>query len=314
MKTYVITTLIICLFLPNGFGQQNLPEPGQYVIDISSGPIWYHVIGETDATPIVMMHGGPGGTSAYLYPLAVLSDTWPVILFDQPGTGRSGSLTDTTLMTIGYMVDQVHEFIDSLGLKTYYLYGHSWGTTLGLEYYLAYPEGIEALIFNSPLASTAMWVADADTLIATLPDSIQQAIDDSEASGNFDDPEYREAERVYYSQFISRHRKNVSTPWDVEYVPGNSTMYEYMWGPSEFTATGTLRDYDRLDRLEEIEVPTLWVTGEYDEARPSTVRYYHSLTPGSRFEVIDDAAHGTMFDNQEENVEVIREFLLEVER
>ena len=34
-------------------------------------------------------------------------------------------------------------------------------------------------------------------------------------------------------------------------------VYETMWGPNEFTVTGTLKDWDVIDRLGEIEVPTL---------------------------------------------------------
>lgn len=87
-----------------------------------------------------------------------------------------------------------------------------------------------------------------------------------------------------------------------------------MWGPSEFTATGTLRDFDVTDSLSLIEVPTLFLTGEHDEARPATVRYSASLVPGANFGVIPDAAHLTMQDNPEETVRVIREFLRRVDR
>ena len=86
-------------------------------------------------------------------------------------------------------------------------------------------------------------------------------------------------------------------------------MYEYMWGPSEFTATGTLKDYDRVDRLDEISVPVLWITGEFDEARPVTVRYFSTLTPKGEFSMVRNAAHSTMHDNRAENIRLIRDFL-----
>jgi proline-specific peptidase len=289
-----------------------VPKPGQATSDVSGGTIWYHVIGEGTKPPLLMLHGGPGGTCYSLYPLTELSDDRAVILFDQIGGGRSEYISDTSLMTMEYQLEQLHEFIEKLGLEKFYLYGHSWGTMLGLDYYLKYPEGIKGLIFNSPLASTEMWMADADTLIATLPDSIQTAIETNERSQTYDSNEYQEANYVYYKNFISRNPR-IKTEYDVERKPGNREMYMYMWGPSEFTTTGTLMNYDRLDRLDEIDIPTLWTTGEYDEARPSTVRYYHSLTPHSEFEVIEGAAHATMHDNQEKNVSVIRDFLEGIE-
>ena len=83
----------------------------------------------------------------------------------------------------------------------------------------------------------------------------------------------------------------------------------YMWGPSEFTALGQLKTYDRTSRLGEIKVPTLFMTGEFDEARPSTVKYYQSLVPGAKFEMIKGAAHLTMQDKPEENNRVVTNFL-----
>lgn len=282
--------------------------PGISKVDIGGNSIWYHVIGDGKSTPILMLHGGPGGTSYSLYALSALSDDHTLIIFDQVGTGRSGNLQDTTLMNMDYFVDQLHAFVKKLGLEKYIMYGHSWGTMLAIDYYLAHPEGIEAMIMNSPLMSSDYWMKDADTLISTLPDSIQQYIRISNATGQYDSREYQYAKWVHYKNFISRGER-VPGPDSIKRVPGNRLMYMYMWGPSEFRATGTLKEYDRLDRLGELNVPVLWITGEYDEARPSTVQTYHRLDPGSDFTIIPDAGHGTMHDNQAENVQLMRDFL-----
>jgi len=42
-------------------------------------------------------------------------------------------------------------------------------------------------------------------------------------------------------------------------------VYETMFGPSEFHATGLLKDWDITDRLPEIDVPTLVTSGQYDD-------------------------------------------------
>jgi proline iminopeptidase len=256
--------------------------------------IWYNVIGESNKPPVLMLHGGPGGTCYSLYPLTELCDEYQVILFDQIGSGRSTPISDTGLMTMEYQLEQLHEFIEVLGLTKFYLYGHSWGTMLGLDYYLRFPEGIKALIFNSPLVSSEMWMHDADTLVSTLSDSLQMIIKVNEANQTYDSPDYQLAIYEYYKKFISRGER-IRTKYDVKRAPGNDIMYMYMWGPSEFNATGTLKTYDRLNRLE--------------EARPSTVRYYASLSPKSVFKMIPGAAHGTFHDNPKDNVRFIREFL-----
>jgi proline iminopeptidase len=117
---------------------------------------------------------------------------------------------------------------------------------------------------------------------------------------------------VYYEHYLLRNSRIV-TQYDSIPQNGNDSIYRYMWGPSEFTATGTLKNYDITCRLDEITLPTLFITGEFDEARPTTVRYFHSLVPHSTFEVIDHAGHATMHDNAPQNIRVIRDFLNELE-
>jgi proline iminopeptidase len=85
-----------------------------------------------------------------------------------------------------------------------------------------------------------------------------------------------------------------------------------MWGPSEFTSTGTLRNYDRLEQLKTVSVPVLLFTGEYDEARPTTVQYYQSLIPDATYREIPNAAHSTLNDNKEETLQVVMEFLRKI--
>jgi proline iminopeptidase len=86
-----------------------------------------------------------------------------------------------------------------------------------------------------------------------------------------------------------------------------------MWGPSEFYATGTLKDYDRTSRLGELEVPVLLTAGRYDEATPETTAWYRSLIPGAELVIFENSAHATMLDEAERYVEVLRGFLRKVE-
>ena len=90
--------------------------------------------------------------------------------------------------------------------------------------------------------------------------------------------------------------------------------YVYMWGSNEFSATGTLKDYDRTADLGRVDVPTLYIAGEFDSARPSTVGYYQSLTPGSRLVVVPGAGHFISHDNPEPEIMAIRAFLSEMDK
>jgi proline iminopeptidase len=304
MKKYLLG--LFTLFLMNACTTSTPPKEG--FIEVEGGKIWYRIDGEGDKTPVLLLHGGPGSSSFNLEPLKELSQDRPVIFLDQLGCGRSTRITDTTLMTIEKNVEQLEQVRKALKLDNFYLYGHSWGTMLGMDYYVKYPKGIQGLIFSSPLFSTKIWTDDADTLIATLPEATQKAIRESERQKNYASEAYKQAMKVYYKAYVRRSDKSKSQQ-DTAAKYFGENVYNFMWGPSEFTATGNLLNYNRLKDLPKITVPTLLTAGEYDEARPSSVRYYTSLIPGAQFKEIPQAAHSTMMDNPKEYIGVLREFL-----
>lgn len=308
MKKYLLG--LFTLFLMNACTNPAPPKEG--FIEVKGGKIWYRIDGEGEKTPVLLLHGGPGSSSFYLEPLKELSQDRPVIFLDQLGCGRSTRITDTTLMTIEQNVEQLEQVRKALKLDKFYLYGHSWGTMLGMDYYVKYPKGIQGLIFSSPLFSTKIWTDDADTLIATLPEATQKAIRESERLKDYANEAYKEAMKVYYKAYVRRSDKSKSQQ-DTAAKYFGENVYNFMWGPSEFTATGNLLNYNRLKDLPKIKVPTLLTAGEYDEARPSSVLYYTSLIPGAKFKVIPRAAHSTMMDNPKEYIGVLREFLSELD-
>ncbi|WP_149274037.1 proline iminopeptidase-family hydrolase [Pareuzebyella sediminis] len=286
--------------------------PSEGYVAVKGGEIWYGILGEGNKKPIMLLHGGPGSTSQYFYQLEPLSEERPIILFDQLGSGRSTYHTDTTLMTIPNFVSQVAKLKEALDLEEYFVLGHSWGSALAMEYYLAHPDGIEGIIFSSPLLSTSLWEADADTLIRSLPDSIQNIISIAEKNRDFDTSDYKYADSIYWSKFGLRKGDKKHFLDTVDVSP-NKVIYKYMWGPSEFMATGTLKNFDRVKNLAEIKLPVLFLTGEFDEARPSTVSRFKGLVPDSRFEVIKEAGHSTMRDNAEQYNKAIAQFLNEID-
>jgi proline iminopeptidase len=287
-------------------------QPGEGYVDVPGGRVWYRIVGSGTETPLLLLHGGPGVPSYYLKPLAALADERPVIFYDQLGAGRSDPITDTTLLTVDRFVAELAAVREALGLDEVHILGHSWGTMLATDYLLTKPAGVRSVILASPALSIPRWLADADTLLLTMPDSIQDAVARHEAAGTFDAPEYQAAVLAFYQRYVAR-RLPWSADLDSAVAQLSATVYGYMWGPSEFTGTGTLRDYDRTGRLNELTLPTLFTTGRYDEARPATVEYYRSLVPGAELAILENSAHLTMQDEPEENVRVVREFLRRVE-
>ncbi len=307
MKTKTLINLILLTLVIFGCRKEPVIHHKEGYVTVEGGKIWYRILGEGKRTPVLLLHGGPGGTHRSFYQFEPIAQDRPLILFDQLGSGKSGVHQDTSLLRVEKFVAQVHALRQALHLEEVYLHGHSWGTALALESYLAHPEGVKGIVFNSPYFSTSLWEADADTLITYLPDSIQRAIETGEREGNFTSKAYQNANHIFMKNYGIRNEKP-SNPWDTVQAKRNDFIYNYMWGPTEFTATGTLKTYDRLESLKEIEVPTLFLTGEFDEARPTTVKRFQGLVENSEFVVIEGAGHGTMHDNREQNINVIRDF------
>ncbi len=307
-SVYQCLIFLFAVFYLTGCSTDQTFSPSEGYINVEGGRIWYKITGEGNQIPIVILHGGPGASSWYLKPLESLGRDRPVVFFDQLGCGRSDYHTDTTLMTIEYHVEQLHQLLQALDIREFCLYGHSWGSLLAFEYYLSYPTGISALIFGSPVFSVKRWTRDADTLIALLPDSVQYTIRYHQCAGTTDSEEYQRATEVYFNHFVIRNR-----PWSPEVdstlASLNQFIYQYMWGPDEFSPQGTLLHYEGVEELGSINVPVLFLCGEFDEARPSTVQFYADKVPGSEFFVVPFAAHMTMQDNPDEEVSVISDFL-----
>jgi len=277
-------------------------------VEVNGGKVWYRMNGKGPETPLLLLHGGPGSSSFSFDPLTALSEDRPIIFYDQLGSGRSDRISDTSLMTVERYVEEVEQLRKSLELEKVYVYGHSWGTALGLEYYLKYPKHVKGIIFSSPYFSTKRWIKDANKLVKKLPDSVQQIIKINEKNKTFDNPRYKEAVNLFYAKHLRRKERPQSRKDSANMFFGTN-VYEYMWGPSEFTATGTLLNYDRIDKLQEVDVPTLFMTGTYDEARPETVKNYQRLVSGSEYVEISEAGHATLNDNQSQTIKAVKRFI-----
>jgi proline-specific peptidase len=278
-------------------------------IQVDGGRVWYMRVGNGPGTPVLLLHGGPGSSHFGLKPLLALADERPVILYDQLGSGRSDRPTDTTLFTVDRYVRELQTLRDSLGLTDVHLFGHSWGAMLAEAYMATKPAGVRSLMLSSPLVTTAQWTHDADSLIRLLPDSVQQAIATNEAANTTDSPAYAAAMDAYYARHL--RRQPVANPADADSSKSafGSLVYNYMWGPSEFTSTGTLKTFDATAWLRQITVPTLFLAGEFDEATPSSTKQFSTLVPGAQFVMIPNSGHATANDNLPALLAALRPFL-----
>jgi proline iminopeptidase len=269
-----------------------LAQTREGFLGVPGGPVYYRVEGAGRATPVLMVHGGPGGNSCAFLNYAPLTSDRRIAMFDQLGSGRSARPRDPSLWRMERYVEELHTVRRKLGLKRVHLLGHSWGGSIVAQYVLIKgTKGIASLVLSSALLSTPDWIRDADELRRQLPDETQAILRKHEQAGTTDSDEYKAAENEYNRRFV---RRNLAVPFpaDCNGAPANSQIYESMWGPSEFHATGTLKTFDVTPRLGELKLPVLLIVGEFDEARPETARRYQGQIPGAQLKVVPDAAHG----------------------
>ena len=306
-------TVLTVLILATGAACRKPSPPAEGFVRVDGGRVWYHRVGSGNRTPVLVLHGGPGSCSYYLKPLLALASDRPVIIYDQLGCGKSDRPTDTTLFTVDRYVRELQAVRDSLGLREIHLLGHSWGGMLAQAYMGTHPAGVRSLILSSPVVTTAQWEIDADSMIEELPDSIRAAIAKHEANHTTDAPEYVAAMKAFYRLHLMRQPPRSQADEDSSNAAFSKQVYEYMWGPSEFTSTGTLKHYDATAWLRSITVPTLFLAGEFDEATPTSTRRFSQLVPGAEFVMIPGSGHMTHNDNLEAVLTAVRGFLARVE-
>jgi pimeloyl-ACP methyl ester carboxylesterase len=90
-------------------------------------------------------------------------------------------------------------------------------------------------------------------------------------------------------------------------------VYRAMCGTSEFNVTGSLRDWDRSDRLHLIQQPTLVISGQYDEATPKVAGFLHQGIAHSEWELMADCLHLCHLEQTERYLERVNTFLDKVE-
>ena len=279
---------------------------------------WYRIVGGAEQPgkwPMLALHGGPGVPHDYLEPLEALAATGRrVIFYDQLGCGNSDQPHDPSLWRVPLFVEEVGAIRAALGLERVHLLGQSWGGMLAMEYALTQPTGLESLIIESSPASMTQWVAEANRLRAALPPDVQQTLLTHEADGTTDDPAYEEAMMVFYERHVCRLAE-----WpdcvvrSFDKLSENPEVYQTMNGPSEFHVTGRLKTWDITHRLGEIRVPTLVVSGRYDEATPAIHETVHRGIPGSASVIFEESAHMCHLEEPEKFLSVVGDFLARVE-
>lgn len=108
--------------------------------------------GRPDGIPVLVLHGGPGGTLGNRGQLRLLDpDRFRIIALDQRGCGRSGPHAgspehDLAANTTQRLIADLEELRAARGVGSWLVHGASWGSTLALAYAQAHPDRVLGLV------------------------------------------------------------------------------------------------------------------------------------------------------------------------
>ena len=88
MKAKILALVLVAAVTVACSKRSSLPDDG--FVDVQGGRVAFRVVGRGLSTPVLWIHGGPGGSScSYVANLNGIAAERPVILYDQLGSGYS---------------------------------------------------------------------------------------------------------------------------------------------------------------------------------------------------------------------------------
>ena len=196
-----------------------------------------------------------------------------------------------------------------LHLDKLHILGQSWGGMLIIAYLIEKkPEGICSAIISSGHASSRLWASEQHRMIGLMSREDQEAIRRAEESGNFSDPEYLAANDRFMTLHCASTDEN-SPECLTRSKRFGDEAYLYGWGPNEYVPTGSLGNFEYIDRLGEISCPCLLFSGSEDLCTPAVARSMYEGIPGSRWELMEGARHMCFVDRHEDYCRILESWL-----
>jgi len=139
---------------------------------------WVMIRGESLSNPpLILLHGGPGfsETGQFRHFNAPLEKSYTVVYWDQRGAGKSyGRKIPRSSMTVEQFIADLDELVEAVFNRTQQnkviIFGHSWGSALGVLYADRFPQKVAAYVGSGQVgdalaaesASYAYAVAEAE--------------------------------------------------------------------------------------------------------------------------------------------------------
>lgn len=257
-------------------------------VKANNANIEYTLSGKADAPTVVLSHSL--GCNRYMWDpqLEMLEQNFRVLAFDTRGHGNS-EVTDGAY-SMDQLADDVIGLVDVLGIEQFHWVGLSMGGMIGQSLGIRYPQRINKLVLcdtltKQPEGALPVWAERIETAKQRGMEPLAQP--------------------TMERWFTANYRDN--SPSAVNFIRKQFLATK----PSGFiSCCQAIMNINYLDRLAEIELPTLVIVGESDGATPvSASQVIHENIKGSQLEIIPVAAHLSNMEQPEVFNRILGDFL-----
>jgi pimeloyl-ACP methyl ester carboxylesterase len=220
-----------------------------------------------------------GGQLSWSFQKGFFEKDFNPVFIDLPGHGESGGEGEEE---IGKYANHVHSFMISLGLQKPILVGHSMGGAIVQTLAIAHPEVIKGIVLVGTGARLRVLPAVLNGIKKDFEETVKKVV------------------RFAYSQKASPELIEGGIEHLMRCRP------EVLYG--DFLACDR---FDLLERVKEIDLPTLILCGEEDELTPVNYsEFLHHQIQSSKLEILPGAGHMVMMESPEAFNRKVREFIL----
>jgi proline iminopeptidase len=282
--------------------------------------VWTKRIGNQPRMKVLILHGGPGSTHEYLeafdgyFPPAGIE----YYHYDQLGSYYSDQPDEPELVALPRFVEEVEQVRQALKLDqdNFYLFGHSWGGILGIEYALKYQAHLKGLIVSNMMASIPKYNEYArEVLMPGMDPAALAEILAYEEAEDTENPRYMDLlmEHHYVHHVLRMPADEWPDPVNRGFKHINADVYVPMQGPSELGASGKLLEWDRTADLANISVPTLTIGARYDTMDPEHMEWMAGAVQNGRYVHCPNGSHLAPYDDQQVYFQGLIDFIRDVD-
>lgn len=266
-------------------------------------------LGEGPKT-LLLVHGGPGCPSLYLRESheALATQGWRLVTWDQLGCGESPCADATIRWSLDRSVEEMEAVRSGLALGEIDLLGQSWGGVLGLEYVLRHGLHVRRFVAADTAFDLPRMQRGFESKKMALGTETCTMMAKHEAMGTVDHPEYQAAVTLLMYRHVCRlHSWPSSLGWCMQNL--GTDIFSKMFGPYFFQCTGSIRDWDRMDALWDLQTPVLLVHGEHDYILPELANMARDRLPHGQLAFFAGCSHMPFFEEPDRYIQAVSSFL-----